>query len=126
MISTILPPTNDPDSMVACNYSACKVCFLVNAAGVHEEVRVDFHDCLHWTLGPDLMHDVLLPPPRLSCACLSSHPVGRLHLHLLSRTRRPCRADFNLTSRSAVRQTPGWPGPMMSQESPSPIHMATP
>ena len=32
---------------------------LVDTAGVHKEVCVDFHDRLYWTLGPDLVHDVL-------------------------------------------------------------------
>ena len=32
---------------------------LVDTTGVHKEVCVDFHDCLHRALGPNLMHDVL-------------------------------------------------------------------
>ena len=32
---------------------------LVDTAGVHEEVGVDLHDSFHWTLSPDLVHDVL-------------------------------------------------------------------
>merc|ERR1719474_2327802 len=124
-VSSILAPSNDPDCMISSNHSTGKVCFLVDSTGVHEEVGVDLHHSLHWTLCPDLMHNVLFPPARLSCACHPSDSVGWLHLHLLSRARRPRRTHLHLADCGTVRHAPFWPGPMMSKESPSPVYMAT-
>ena len=56
---TLLAPPNNPHSMISSQYCGASAGLLIDPTLVHEEVSVDLHHSLHWTLCPDLMHNVL-------------------------------------------------------------------
>ena len=104
-----LPPSHDPDPVVAHQPPLAEVTEAVDSTPVHQQVSVDLHHSLDWTLGEYLVHDVLHPRVR------PPHSVRWLTPIHVTRGLRPT----GVHTRATV------PGPVPPQHVPGRVHRAT-